>query len=46
MLLLVIYTELLLLAGTPCQTVLIVVLICPGIGFATSGSGLNMVLIF
>lgn len=45
MLLLVIYTEL-LLVETPCQTVLIVVLICPGIGFATSGSGLNMVLIF
>lgn len=45
MLLLVIYTEL-LSVGTPCQTVLIIVLICPGIAFGTSGSGLNMVLIF
>lgn len=48
LLLLLIYTELLfvLADGTPCQTVLIIVLIWPGMTFGTSGSGLNIVRIF
>lgn len=48
MLLLLIYTALLLVLadGTPCQTVLIIVLIWPGMTFGTSGSGLNIVRIF
>lgn len=47
MLLSIAYTEsFVMLAGIPCQTVLIVVLIWPGMAFGTSGSGLNIVRIF
>lgn len=47
MLLPIAYTEsFVMLAGIPCQTVLIIVLIWPGMAFGTSGSGLNIVRIF